>query len=82
MKDILLIGGGGHCKSVIDTILAENQFHIVGILDKGKKVGTSVSDIAVIGDDNAFEFYYNKGIKNAFITLGSIGNPKVRIDLY
>jgi sugar O-acyltransferase (sialic acid O-acetyltransferase NeuD family) len=82
MKDILLIGGGGHCKSVIDTILAGNQFHIVGILDKGKKVGTSVSDIAVIGDDDAFESYYNKGIKHGFITLGSIGDPKVRIDLY
>ena len=34
MKEIILIGGGGHCKSVIDVIESEGQFEIVGIVDK------------------------------------------------
>ena len=34
MKDILLIGGGGHCKAVIDVIEQEGQFNIIGIIDK------------------------------------------------
>ncbi len=34
MEEILLIGGGGHCKSVIDVIEQENRFKIGGIIDK------------------------------------------------
>ena len=39
MKEILLIGGGGHCKSVIDVIEQEGQFQIVGIIDKAELFG-------------------------------------------
>ena len=31
---IILIGGGGHCKSVIDVIEEENKYIIAGIVDK------------------------------------------------
>ena len=34
MNKIVLIGGGGHCKSVIDVIEQENKFEIAGIIDK------------------------------------------------
>ena len=33
MKEILLIGGGGHCKSVIDVIEHEGEFQIIGIIE-------------------------------------------------
>ena len=32
-KNIVLIGGGGHCSSVIDIIENGNEFNILGILD-------------------------------------------------
>ena len=32
MKEIILIGGGGHCKSVIDVIECDGSFKIAGIL--------------------------------------------------
>ena len=38
-EKIILIGGGGHCKSVIDIIETENKFQIAGILDLPEKVG-------------------------------------------
>ena len=31
--NLVLIGGGGHCVSVIDIIENENRFNIIGILD-------------------------------------------------
>jgi len=34
MEDIILIGGGGHCRSVIDVIESENKFLIRGIVDQ------------------------------------------------
>ena len=33
MSDIILIGGGGHCKAVIDVIEQEGKFRIAGIVD-------------------------------------------------
>ena len=31
--EIILVGGGGHCKSCIDVIEAEGRFIIKGIID-------------------------------------------------
>ena len=32
-KKLLLIGGGGHCRSVLDSVLAANAFEGIGIID-------------------------------------------------
>ena len=39
---ILLIGGGGHCKSVIDVIEMEGSFEIAGIIDQKELIGQQV----------------------------------------
>ncbi|MDD5530152.1 MAG: acetyltransferase [bacterium] len=78
MEKIILIGGGGHCKVVIDAILLGEKYKIVGILDVPEKVGEKVLGFPVIGSDNELESYFKKGIKFCFITLGSIGNPNLR----
>lgn len=82
MKDIILLGGGGHCKSVIDTIKNINEFNIVGILDVKEKMGTKVSDVEIIGTDDDLDYFYKQGIIYSFITLGSIGNTNPRQNLY
>ena len=55
MKEIILIGGGGHCKSVIDVIEQESQFVIVGIVDKPELIRTEVLGYPVIGSDADLE---------------------------
>jgi len=45
MKKIILIGGGGHCKVVIDTILSTNEFEIIGILDLEENVGKAYDSV-------------------------------------
>ncbi|ADZ85264.1 acetyltransferase [Cellulosilyticum lentocellum] len=79
---VLLIGGGGHAKSVIDTLIHSNELEIVGIIDVKEKVGEEISGIKVIGTDADLPSYYAKGIRYAFISLGSIGIPNARIKLY
>ena len=51
MKEIILIGGGGHCKSVIDVIEQEAQFLITGIVDNSELIGTDILGYPVIGSD-------------------------------
>lgn len=82
MEDIILIGGGRHCKSVIDTMNGLNKYNIIGIIDKEDKLGTEIRGIKVIGTDERLEYFYNKGIKFAFLTIGSIGDTTLRRKLY
>ncbi len=82
MEDIILIGGGGHCKSVIDTINRLRKFNIVGILDLADKIGEEILGIKIIGTDDKLEYFYKNGVKNVFLTIGSIGDTKLRRKLY
>lgn len=73
MKKIVLVGGGGHCKVIIDLLQKMKEYQIVGITEKDIKV-EKVLDIPVIGDDIILEELYNKGVNYAFISLGAIDN--------
>ena len=81
MKEIILIGGGGHCKSVIDVIEQESQFAIVGIVDKPKFLGTNILGYPVIGSDSDLESLAKK-YTYAFVTVGQIQSPVIRIRLF
>ena len=39
---LILLGGGGHCKSCIEVIEAEGKFTIAGILDVADKLGMDI----------------------------------------
>lgn len=74
-KPLILIGGGGHCKSVID--VAESAgYTILGILDKPELVGTKVLDYEIIGTDDAIPQYVDKA--EFLITVGQIKSPAIR----
>ena len=81
MKKIILIGGGGHCKSVIDVIEQEKKYKIHGIVDKPKFLGSKILGYKVIGNDLDLE-YLAKKYKNAIITVGQIKSPLIRIKLF
>ncbi len=78
-KYLILIGGGGHCKSVIE--VAESAgYTIVGILDRPEEVGKKVLAYEVIGVDDDITQYVDKA--EFVITVGFIKNPTLRIKLY
>ena len=81
MKEIILIGGGGHCKSVIDVIEQEAQFVIVGIVDKPEFLGTDILGYPVIGSDSDLESLA-KIYTYALVTVGQIRSPEARIKLF
>ncbi|WP_349673018.1 acetyltransferase [Lacrimispora sp.] len=81
-KKLILLGGGGHGESVIDTIRSKKEFQIEGILDSSKSRGITVSGIMVLGSDELLADIYRRGIRYAAIAIGSIGKPQVRIRLF
>lgn len=78
MEKVLLIGGGAHCASVIDSMKKQALYEPVGILDTPDKVGASVLGVPIIGVDADMAKHHANGIRLAFVTLGSIGNTRVR----
>jgi sugar O-acyltransferase (sialic acid O-acetyltransferase NeuD family) len=81
VKEIILIGAGGHCKSVIDVIEQEGQFEIVGIIDKPELIGTNVLRYSVIGNDSDLE-NLAKIYTYALVTVGQIQSSELRIKLF
>lgn len=74
-KPLILVGGGGHCKSVID--VAESAgYTILGILDKPEEVGKQVLDYKVIGTDDDIPQYVDKA--EFVITVGQIKSSAIR----
>lgn len=80
MEDIILVGFGGHAKSVVDTIEKEGSYHIIGFTDP--MPNREYKGYHCLGNDNVLEEYFAKGIKYAFITLGYMGRGKDRDVLY
>ena len=76
-KDILLIGGGGQCKSSIEIIEASNEFKIIGILDSDKEIGFDILGYKVIGTDLDIDLYIQKMV-SFHVCIGQISNSKPR----
>jgi len=82
MNKMILIGGGGHCKSIIDSV-DRTEFEIIGVLDKKENVGKNILDVKVIGDDTLAEtLIREEHVTYAFISVGSIGDVSIRKKLY
>lgn len=78
---IILIGGGGHCRSVIDVIEKEARFEIAGILDLKEKVGLKVLGYTVIGSDDDIE-QLSRLYKHFFITFGQGKSNTFRVEVF
>lgn len=78
-KNLILLGGGGHCKSVIE-VAESADYTILGVLDRPEEVGKEVLAYKVIGVDDDIPKYVNKA--KFMITVGFLKNPAIRIKLY
>jgi len=78
-KDLILVGGGGHCKSVID--VAESAgFQIKGILDVPENVGRNVLGYPIIGTDVRIKEFVDDVV--FIVTVGHIKDVALRIRLH
>lgn len=78
---IVLIGGGGHCHSVIDVIEQENRYKIMGIVDIKENISNDILGYKVIGCDDDLETIFQT-CKNACITVGHIKSNELRVKLF
>lgn len=85
MEKLIIIGAGGHARSCADILIQNNEYDIVGCVDRSYNgsdraflnIGTHL--IPVVGNDDMLEELFRKGIRRVFIALG---NNNVRRKLY
>jgi sugar O-acyltransferase (sialic acid O-acetyltransferase NeuD family) len=78
---LILIGGGGHCRSCIDVIEAEGMWAIAGVLDSGLRIGERVFDYPVVGTDEDIPRLAGES-RQFLVTLGQIKSADRRMALY
>ena len=78
MEDIILVGFGGHAKSVADCIERQKLYRIIGYTDIEKHDST----YKYLGKDDILKNYLKEGIKNAAICIGYMGKDNLREALY
>ena len=80
-ENIILVGGGWHCKSCIDVIEQEGRFSIAGIVDMPEKLGEKILDYEVLWTDDDLPLLAKK-YSNYLITVGQIKSNKTRVKLF
>ncbi|MCX5807609.1 MAG: acetyltransferase [Proteobacteria bacterium] len=81
MEDLILFGGGGHCRSCIDVIETENIFRIAGIVDIKEKLHQKVLGYEILSTEDDLAGLVER-FKFFLITIGQIENAFVRIEKF
>lgn len=78
---LIIIGAGGHAKSVIDA--AEENFSIMGLLsDDPAAHGQSTCGFKILGDDSLLPRLAADGAKMFVVGVGSVGDARSRQKLF
>jgi len=79
--EIILVGGGGHCKACIDVLETSKKFRIAGIVDVKEKIGQRVLGYKIIAADEDFDSL-SLHYRNFLVTVGQIKDPGKRIEIF
>ena len=82
MEKIIILGHGGHAKSLADAIEREGKYQIAGYIVNDASIELDKTDYPIIGDDYALAYLYKSGIHYAAIGIGYLGKGNIRNKLY
>ena len=77
-KRLVLIGAGGHMKSVLDSALRSNEYKEIVITDPRLIPGTEILGCRVVGTDDILKQMKRAGFEYAFVSVGSIKDTSLR----
>lgn len=83
---IIVYGGGGHGKSLIDLLRSNGIYRIVGVIDDSlqptSQGGPTIMGLPVLGGGDALTGLYAQGVRLAVNAVGGIGNIAIRIKVF
>jgi sugar O-acyltransferase (sialic acid O-acetyltransferase NeuD family) len=79
---IIVYGGGGHGKIVIDLLQALAVYRLAGIIDDGRPPGEAVMGVPVLGGAELLPRLHGEGVRLAVNAIGGISDIAVRIKIF
>jgi len=81
-KSILIYGGGGHAKSVMEMVMAMGGYQIAGIVDDGIPPGMQVLGFPVLGTGDILPELAGQGLRLAANGVGGILDIRIRVKIF
>ena len=82
MEKILILGMGGHAKSLVDAIEREQKYEIAGYIVNDCNDTEADMLYPILGNDDNLPELFLQGIHNAAIGIGFLGRSNLRSVLY
>ena len=79
---VIIYGGGGHGKSLIDLVRSLGFYRIVGVVDDGIPSGTTILGVPVLGGTEKLAELHADGVRLALNAVGGIGNVSIRLKIF
>ena len=76
-EPLLLVGCGGHARSLIDLVESNGRWQLLGLIGLPEQVGDQILGHKVLGCDNDLP-ELRKHCKNALLAVGQIASPEPR----
>ena len=80
-SSILIIGSGGHAKSIIDLLQTNDQYEILGLIGKPENIDKEILGYKIIGSDKDLGKIRSK-VSNAVVAIGQIKDVKLRQNIF
>ncbi len=77
MKDLIILGAGGHARSIIDIIESTSEWQICGLIGKNNEIGKKILGYKVLGNDTKLNSL-RKHCNHAVIAIGQIKSCELR----
>jgi acetyltransferase EpsM len=81
-KALIIYGGGGHGKSLIDLVRAMGTFQLVGLIDDGLEAGSEVMGLTVFGGGTLLSTLAERGLRLAINAVGGVGDIGSRVRVF
>lgn len=79
---IIIYGGGGHGKSIIDLLRLLKEYRIIGILDDGMAAGENMMGVPILGGGEKLAELHAQGVRLAVNAVGGIGDVSTRVKVF
>ena len=80
-RSLIVFGGGGLGRCVIEMVRAAGDFTVLGVVDDGRTPGDQVLDVPVLGGRAALGALAGAGLRHAAHAVGGVGRMSLRADV-